>query len=135
MHWAKQLTLSARRGEAEAGALMLRLLFQRTCLLPSSSDSGSSPSVPISLLDAAASPFSSSAAEGNHAVRFLAELRRLIEQRLDGFEKGLAAWSVGEGEEGAEIVMVFGAIQVRELGKACLAASTLSIFGLMCVFF
>lgn len=104
VHWAKQLTLSARRGEAEAGALMLRLLFQRAYLLSSPTTSGG-----LSLLDDDEEGENGVAVAGR--VRFLMELRRLIKRRLDGFERGLEAWAaVGEEGQGG-IVMVFGAIQ------------------------
>lgn len=114
MHWAKQLTLSARRGEAEAGALMLRLLFKRTQLL----DLDAASSSPIDLLLEEWAP-ALAAASASGRVRFLMGLRRLITQRLEGFETGLAAWGAGAGAGGEEaqggIVMVFGAIQVSEL--------------------
>jgi hypothetical protein len=131
LHWATQLTLSARRGEAEAGALMLRLLFRRThCGLTLSSFPSSSTSDDALLHD-------EEEEEGLAAsllcgrVRFLAGLRRLIAARLDGYERGLAAWGAGEG--GAEIVMVFGPIQVRaqeemyDRMNVCLDASWMEV--------
>ena len=106
MHWARRLTLSARRGEAEAGALMLRLLFQRAYLLPAPSSGGATSRSVVSLLCDDEQP------PEDGRVGFLRGLRRLIERRLDGFERGMEAWGAGEGQ-GDGIVMVFGAIQVR----------------------
>lgn len=124
VHWARRLTLSARRGEAEAGALMLRLLFHRAYLpLPSPSNGGSSSgsSDLLSLVLDGEVEKDGLLQEGDGGrVGYLRGLRRLVERRLDGFERGMEAWGAGEGQgRGEGIVMVFGAIQVRACVCTC----------------
>ena len=136
VHWARRLTLSARRGEAEAGALMLRLLFHRAyLLLPTPSNDGSSGSSDLLSLLLGEEEEGGQLQEGDGGrVGYLRGLRRLVERRLGGFERGMKAWGAGEGQgRGEGIVMVFGAIQVR----ACMRVDTaqLALEGRMYAFY
>ncbi|GAB5035431.1 Hypothetical protein NocV09_02600720 [Nannochloropsis oceanica] len=144
--WALQLTLSARRGESEAGALMLRLVFEVYVvglgwegipLLGSNSSSSNSNSSSSRCTN------SNCRRKGESRTLFLQELVELIEVRLAAFQRGLAAWGHkkivqggrkkggdgdggGGGGGGGGVTMVYGAIQAAKyvLEEATLSCST-----------
>ncbi|TFJ82302.1 hypothetical protein NSK_006421 [Nannochloropsis salina CCMP1776] len=121
--WSLELTRSARRGESEAGALMLRLVFKVYVVglgwrgLAVLEDSRALGPGGIPRKDDGTD-------SGGAETLFLRQVTRLIEERVEAFQEGLAAWGLREDERreaatageraGERVVMVQGAVQAAK---------------------